>query len=136
MSDLRTFFLAPRSSALLPLVFILLALPLLASCDDDTNEPAPEPFPTLLSPAKDAVIRAGSDLVIEVGNLDPAREKKIFYRFQGSLYYHSVADNESIRVTHSLTGVPFGEHRLDVGIQKPDDTQEIFETRYIQYLAQ
>ncbi|MDT8324723.1 MAG: hypothetical protein RRA94_11455, partial [Bacteroidota bacterium] len=78
--------------------------------------------------------RTGSDLVIEVGDLDPAREKKIFYRFQGSLYYHSVAGNESIRVTHSLSGVPFGEHRLDVGIQKPDDTQEIFATRYIQYL--
>jgi len=121
-------FLPPLS-----LVLLVAGGVLLAGCSDDANEPAANPYPTLLSPAQDAVIRDGSDLIIELTDLDASREKQIFYRFMGALYYNSVVDGENLRIVHDLSGVPFADYRIDIGVQKPDDTQEIFATRRFQY---
>jgi hypothetical protein len=116
------------------LLFLLLIVPLLVGgCGDDTNEPPANTGPTLLAPAQDAIIREGSDLVIELADLDPAREVKVFYRFEGALYYHPIGDKTSVRIQHSLSGLPFDTYDVDIGVLLPDDSHSIIANRRFEY---
>ncbi|MCB2205012.1 hypothetical protein KQI65_09710 [bacterium] len=118
---------------LLLTLFLAVVLP---SCSDDANEPAKAAFPTIIAPEDGTLIPEGENLVIELAGLDSTREKDVFYRVQGALFYHPVTDRDNMQIVHKLTSATAGRYRLDFGVRRHDDTQELFDTRYFTYISE